>query len=83
MVISVEVNRFRTSDGNVVNVPYFANANVVFGSADWDALIEPANDAESGIQGMKVARDAGRNNLVDQTTQQLASGITVEHVVVG
>ena len=69
LVFSVEANRFRASDGNVVDAPYFANADVLFGGADWDALIEPANDAESGIHGMKVARDAGRNNLVDQTTQ--------------
>jgi hypothetical protein len=37
-----EANPFRASDGNVVNdtSPIFANAEVVFGSVDWGALIE-------------------------------------------
>ena len=87
MVPFCEANPFRASDGNVVNdtSPIFANAEVVFGSVDWGALIEPANGAKPGIHGMTVARDAGPNNLVDKTRLPSSSlrASRWKHVVVG
>jgi glyoxylase-like metal-dependent hydrolase (beta-lactamase superfamily II) len=59
--------------------PYFENATVMFGAADWDVLIESAGDAEPGVAGMKAARAAGRIETVDSTTSTLRPGVTVEH----
>jgi glyoxylase-like metal-dependent hydrolase (beta-lactamase superfamily II) len=59
--------------------PFFENATVVFGAADWDALIEGASDAEPGVPGMKAARDAGRTQSLDATSVQLRPGVTLEH----
>ena len=60
-------------------IPYFPKAQIVFGAADWDALIEASNDAEPGITGMKTARDADRLTLIDNASHDIAPGITMEH----
>jgi glyoxylase-like metal-dependent hydrolase (beta-lactamase superfamily II) len=60
-------------------VPYFGNATVLLGAADWDALVESADDAEPGITGLRAARDAGRVTALDATSQSIAAGVSVEH----
>ncbi len=60
-------------------IPYFPRAQILCGAADWDTLIEPSNDTEPGISGMRTARDTHRLTVIDTTTHKIAPGITMEH----
>jgi glyoxylase-like metal-dependent hydrolase (beta-lactamase superfamily II) len=59
--------------------PYFGKATVLFGAADWETLVDPADDAEPGIAGLKAAREAGRMDALTDTSHDIAPGVSIEH----
>jgi len=56
--------------------PYFPKARVVFGAADWGALIEPAPADDPGRVGLVGARDAGRTEPIAEDVVSIAPGVT-------
>ncbi|RPE40716.1 metallo-beta-lactamase superfamily protein [Streptomyces sp. Ag109_O5-1] len=58
---------------------FFPAAEVVYGAADWDALIAPAPADDQGRVGMEAAKAAGSLRPVDAPTVQIAPGITAHH----
>jgi len=59
--------------------PFFPNAEVVYGAADWDALIAPAPAEDPARIGMAAARDAGVLRPIDAPAVELAPGVTALH----
>jgi glyoxylase-like metal-dependent hydrolase (beta-lactamase superfamily II) len=60
-------------------VPYFENAKVVFGIADWDPLIASAPTGDPGKAGLEAAASAERNEPIDGDTVAIAPGVTARH----
>ena len=59
--------------------PYFPNATVRFGAADWDALIAPEDAAFVGAElraGMLALQQAGRLEPIERDGESLAPGVT-------
>jgi glyoxylase-like metal-dependent hydrolase (beta-lactamase superfamily II) len=59
--------------------PFFPNAEVVYGAADWDALIAPASADDPARIGMEAAKAAGVLRAIDATTVEIAPGVTALH----
>ncbi|MGW5617166.1 MBL fold metallo-hydrolase [Streptomyces sp. NPDC003877] len=59
--------------------PFFPNATVVYGAADWDALMAPAPAEDPARKGMEGARAAGVLRPVDTPTVQIAPGVVAHH----
>ena len=59
--------------------PFFPNAEVVYGAADWDALIGPASADDPARMGMEAAKAAGVLRGIDATTVEIAPGVTALH----
>jgi glyoxylase-like metal-dependent hydrolase (beta-lactamase superfamily II) len=59
--------------------PFFPNAEVVYGAADWDALIAPAPADDPARIGMEAAKAAGVLRAIDATTVEIAPGVTALH----
>jgi len=57
----------------------FPNAEVVYGAADWDALISPLPDDDLGRIGLEAARSAGKLRAIEGKTVEVAPGITAHH----
>jgi glyoxylase-like metal-dependent hydrolase (beta-lactamase superfamily II) len=58
---------------------FFPNAEVVYGAADWDALIAPAPADDPARIGMEAAKAAGSLRAIDATTVEIAPGVTALH----
>jgi len=58
---------------------FFPNAEVVYGAADWDALIAPASADDPGRIGMEAAKAAGVLRGIDAPTVEIAPGVTALH----
>jgi glyoxylase-like metal-dependent hydrolase (beta-lactamase superfamily II) len=62
--------------------PYFPNARVVFGAADWQPLVADAIPGSPGfeaLEGLKAARDAGRTDPIEGDMVSVAPGLTARH----
>jgi glyoxylase-like metal-dependent hydrolase (beta-lactamase superfamily II) len=59
--------------------PFFPNAEVVYGAADWDALIAPASADDPARIGMEAAKAAGVLRGIDAPTVEIAPGVTALH----
>jgi glyoxylase-like metal-dependent hydrolase (beta-lactamase superfamily II) len=62
--------------------PYFPNARVVFGAADWEPLVVGVVAGEPGfeaVSGMNAARAAGRTEPIEGDLVPIAPGITARH----
>jgi glyoxylase-like metal-dependent hydrolase (beta-lactamase superfamily II) len=57
----------------------FPNADVVYGAADWDALMSPAPTDDPGRLGLEAARSAGKLRPIEGATVTIAPGITAHH----
>ncbi|MGA5552685.1 MBL fold metallo-hydrolase [Streptomyces pseudogriseolus] len=60
-------------------VPFFPNAEVVYGAPDWDALIAPAPAGDPARIVMEGARSAGVLRPVDAPEVEIAPGVTAHH----
>jgi glyoxylase-like metal-dependent hydrolase (beta-lactamase superfamily II) len=58
---------------------YFPNAVVVYGEADWDALIAPAPADDPGRVGLEAAKAAGILRAISEPMVELAPGVTAHH----
>jgi glyoxylase-like metal-dependent hydrolase (beta-lactamase superfamily II) len=58
---------------------YFPNAEVIYGAADWDALIEPLPVDDQGRIGMEAAKAAGVLRPIDEPTVEIAPGVVAHH----
>ena len=56
--------------------PFFANATVVFGAADWDPLIAAAPDGDPSKANLEAARSAERTRPIDGDMVPIAPGVT-------
>lgn len=62
--------------------PYFPNARILFGVADWHPLVADAVPGSPGFEildGLKVARAAGRMDPIDGDMVSVAPGLTARH----
>lgn len=59
--------------------PWFPNATVRFGAADWEQLVEQAPDGDRGAAMMRALEAAGRLEPVDGDLVALAPGVTARH----
>lgn len=59
--------------------PYLPRAEVVFGAADWEPLVEQAPAGDAGAAGMRIVRAAGLTRPLTEPTVPLAAGITARH----
>jgi glyoxylase-like metal-dependent hydrolase (beta-lactamase superfamily II) len=60
-------------------VPYFPNAKVVYGAADWAPLIEAAPQDDPARVGMEAVRALGRTEELSDGTVAVVPGITALH----
>ncbi|WP_210583376.1 MBL fold metallo-hydrolase [Streptomyces sp. GESEQ-35] len=58
---------------------FFPNAEIVYGAADWDALIAPAPAEDPARVGMEAAKSAGVLRAIDAPTVEIAPGVTALH----
>jgi len=58
----------------------FPNADVVYGAADWDALVVPLPEDDAGRLGLEFARSAGKLRAIEGATVAVAPGISAHHV---
>ena len=58
---------------------FFPRAQVVYGAADWDALIETSDPADPGRVGMEAARDAGVLRALEEPNVEIAPGVSAHH----
>ncbi|MGD0595353.1 MAG: MBL fold metallo-hydrolase [Acidimicrobiales bacterium] len=63
----------------VDEVPYFPNAVVRYGAADWQQFVAGAEEDSRGRQIMEVLADAGRLDPLDGDMQAIAPGLTARH----
>lgn len=59
--------------------PFFPNAEVVYGAADWDALIAPAPAEDPARITMEAAKDAGVLRAIEAPAVEIAPGVTAHH----
>jgi glyoxylase-like metal-dependent hydrolase (beta-lactamase superfamily II) len=59
--------------------PYFPNAEVIYGAADWDALIASTPAEDPARIGMEAAKTAGVLRAIDAPTVEIAPGVTAQH----
>ncbi|MFC9285103.1 MBL fold metallo-hydrolase [Streptomyces sp. NPDC057052] len=59
--------------------PFFPKAEVMYGAADWDALIAPAPPEDFARIVMEGARAAGVLRPVDTATVEIAPGVVAHH----
>jgi glyoxylase-like metal-dependent hydrolase (beta-lactamase superfamily II) len=62
--------------------PYFPNARILFGAADWQPLVADAIPGSPGFEaldGLKAAHAAGRTDPVDGDLVPVAPGLTARH----
>ena len=59
--------------------PYFENATVVYGAADWDPLIGSASPHEPGRIGLEAICAAGRSSPIEGDMLRIAPGVTARH----
>jgi glyoxylase-like metal-dependent hydrolase (beta-lactamase superfamily II) len=62
--------------------PYFPNARILFGAADWQPLVADAVPGTPGFEildGLKAAHAAGRTDPVDGDMVPVAPGLTARH----
>jgi glyoxylase-like metal-dependent hydrolase (beta-lactamase superfamily II) len=59
--------------------PYFHNATVVYGAADWEPLVVGAPDGDPGRRGMEAAASAGRTEPIAGDMVAIAPGVTARH----
>lgn len=57
----------------------FPNAEVVYGAADWDALMSPLPGDDLGRVGLEAAGSAGKLRAIEGKTVEVAPGITAHH----
>lgn len=58
---------------------FFPNAEVIYGAADWDALIDPAPADDPSRIGMEAAKAAGVLHPIDATSVTIAPGVIALH----
>jgi len=59
--------------------PYFENAKVVYGAADWAPLISSASIDDPGRRGLETIHSAGRASPIEGDMLNIASGVTARH----
>jgi glyoxylase-like metal-dependent hydrolase (beta-lactamase superfamily II) len=62
--------------------PYFPNARIMFGAADWDPLVAGAVPGSPGFEildGLRAMHGAGRTDPVDGDVVPVAPGLTARH----
>ncbi len=62
--------------------PYFPNARILFGAADWQPLVADAVPGSPGFEildGLKAVQAAGRTDPVDGDMVSVAPGLTARH----
>ena len=59
--------------------PYFENAKVVYGAADWAPLISSASIDDPGRRGLEAIHSAGRASPIEGDMLNIASGVTARH----
>ncbi|WP_181387230.1 MBL fold metallo-hydrolase [Streptomyces sp. Act143] len=59
--------------------PFFPNARVLYGAADWDALIAPAPEGDLSRTVMEAARAAGILEPVEGAVVEIAPGVVAHH----
>jgi glyoxylase-like metal-dependent hydrolase (beta-lactamase superfamily II) len=59
--------------------PYFDNASVVYGAADWEPLVGAAPEGDPGRRGLEAVTSAGRVEPIEGDMVSVAPGVTARH----